>query len=126
YPDELIDRVCELADLAESDHVLEIGCGTGQLTRSLVARALRVTAVEPGGQLIALASAKLDGDVEFINARLEEATLPPRSYAAAFSASAFHWIDPDVSWRRVAEALVPGGTLALISHFALQEEATER
>lgn len=126
YPDELIDRVCELADLAEADRVLEIGCGTGQLTRSLVARGLRVTAVEPGAQLTALARAKLGDEVEFINARLEDAKLPPRPFAAAFSASAFHWIDPDVSWRRVGEALVPGGTFALISHFALREEATLR
>ena len=35
--------------------VLEIGCGTGQLTRSLLARGLRVTAVEPGERLIARA-----------------------------------------------------------------------
>ena len=106
--------------------MLEVGCGTGQLTRSLVARGLRVTAVEPGGRLIALADANLDGEVKFVNARLEDATLAPRAYVAAFSASAFHWIDPDVSWRRVAESLVPGGTFALISHFALREEATAR
>jgi len=52
YPEELVERACELAGLRRGDHVLEIGCGTGQLTRSLVARGLRVTAVEPGDQLI--------------------------------------------------------------------------
>lgn len=124
YPDELIDRACEIAGLSPGDHVLEVGCGTGQLTRSLLARGLRVTAVEPGAQLIAHADAKLEGPVEFINARLEDSALPPRAFAAAFSASAFHWVDPEVGWRLVAEALVPGGTFALVSYFGLLEEET--
>ena len=38
-----------------------------------------------------------------------------------FSASAFHWTDPEVSWRKAADALVPGGTLALIQYFGLEE-----
>jgi hypothetical protein len=38
-----------------------------------------------------------------------------------FSASAFHWVDPKVSWQRAADALVPGGTLALMQYFGLEE-----
>ena len=59
YPEELIDLACELAGLERGDGVLEIGCGTGQLTRSLLARGLRVTAVEPGAQLAGLAQQRL-------------------------------------------------------------------
>ncbi len=55
YPDALIDRACEMGGLGPGASVLEIGCGTGQLTRSLVARGLRVTAIEPGERLIARA-----------------------------------------------------------------------
>ena len=123
YPDELIDRAGQAAGLRPGASVLEIGCGTGQLTRSLLARGLRVTAVEPGQELIARARARLDhaGEVQFVGARLEDAALPNAHYAAVFSASAIHWIDPDVSWRKAADALVDGGTLALISYFGLQE-----
>jgi SAM-dependent methyltransferase len=123
YPDALIDRACEVGSLARGARVLEIGCGTGQLTRSLLARGLRVVAVEPGAQLIARARDRLGGagEVQFVNARLEEASVPRADYRAVFSASAIHWIDPDVSWRRVADALVDGGTLALVSYFGLQE-----
>jgi hypothetical protein len=61
------------------------------------------------------------GDVQFINARLEDARLPRALYAAVFSASAIHWVDPDVSWRKAADALVDGGSLALLSYFGLDD-----
>jgi ubiquinone/menaquinone biosynthesis C-methylase UbiE len=121
YPDVLVDRACE--GIEPGAAVLEIGCGTGQLTRSLLARGLRVTAVEPGRQLIVRARERLNGlgDVQFVNARLEDVSLPRSQYSAAFSASAIHWIDPDVSWRKAADALVDGGRLALISYFGLDD-----
>lgn len=103
--------------------MLEIGCGTGQLPGSLLARGLRVTAVEPGEQLISRARDQLEcaGEVQLVSARLEEARLPHAHYRAVFSASAIHWVDPDVSWWKVAHALVDGGTLALISYFGLED-----
>jgi SAM-dependent methyltransferase len=123
YPDALLDQACEVADIGDGDRVLEIGCGTGQLTRSLLARGLRVIALEPGDQLIRVAEENLKdaGDVEFVHARLEDTHLPRESYQAVFSASAIHWVDPDLSWRKIAEALAPHGMLALIQYFGLQE-----
>ena len=123
YPEVLIDRACAVAALEPGARVLEVGCGTGQLTRSLVARGLRVTAVEPGRELIARARDHLvdADDVHFVNARLEDAVLPRRHFRAVFSASAIHWVDPDLSWRRVADALVGGGILALMSYFGVEE-----
>jgi SAM-dependent methyltransferase len=123
YPGALIDRACEVGGLDPGATVLEIGCGTGQLTRSLLARGLRVTALEPGDRLISRARDQLGsaGDVRFVKQRFEEASLPRAHYSAVFSASAIHWIDPDVSWRKAADALVDGGTLALVSYFGLEE-----
>ena len=123
YPDELIDHACEVAGIGSGDPVLEVGCGTGQLTRGLVARGLRVTALEPGANLMALARKNLAGagEVEFVNARLEDAPLPRERFQAVFSASAFHWVDPEVGWRKAADVLVPGGTLALVQYCGLEE-----
>jgi SAM-dependent methyltransferase len=123
YPDALIDRVCEVAGIGPGAPVLEIGCGTGQLTRSLLARGLRVTAVEPGDQLITRARSQLRdlGDVEFVNARLEDVSLAHAHYQAVFFASAVHWVDPDIGWYKAADTLVEGGALALLSYFGLAE-----
>jgi SAM-dependent methyltransferase len=127
YPDKLVDRACQVAGLGRRDYVLEIGCGTGQLTRSLLARGLRVTAVEPGKNLMALARKNLEGAgaVEFINARFEDVPRIHGHFAAVFSASALHWVDPEVSWRKIADVLVPGGTLALLSYFEVEEQRTK-
>lgn len=127
YPDELVDRACQLAGIGSGDHVLEVGCGTGQLTRALAARGLRVTAVEPGANLVALASENLAGagEVEFVNARFEDATLPRGGFQAVFCASAFHWVDPEVSWQKAADALAPGGTLALVGYCGLDDPWSE-
>lgn len=85
-----------------------------------------MTGVEPGGRLLALTERKVrgEGQVEFVNRRLEDAPLARSQFRVVFSASAFHWIDPDVGWRRVAEALVPGGTLVLIQYFGVSDERT--
>ncbi len=128
YPDELVDQACEVAGIGSGDHVLEVGCGSGQLTRALVARGLHVTALEPGKSLIALARQNLEGagDLEFVNAQFEHALLPREQFRAVFSASAFHWVDPKVSWQRAADVLVPGGTLALVQYCGLEDPRSKR
>ncbi len=123
YPDELIDEACRVAGIRSGDLVLEVGCGSGQLTRCLAGRGLRVTALEPGINLISLARQNLEGaeEVEFVNAQFEGAQLPRERFLAVFSASAFHWVDPAVSWQRAADVLAPGGTLALVQYFGMEE-----
>jgi ubiquinone/menaquinone biosynthesis C-methylase UbiE len=123
YPNELVDRACEVAGIGRGDPVLEVGCGTGQLTRSLLARGLRVMAVERGKHLVSLTDRNLAGrgELQFVNARFEDAELPRGHYRAVFSAAAFHWIDPDVSWQKAARVLAPGGTLALLQYCGLQD-----
>ncbi len=123
YPEQLIDLAHETAGLQRGDRVMEIGCGTGQLTGDLLARGLRVTAVEPGTRLAQLARRRPSGtgELELVGARLEDTGLPRERFQAVFSAAAIHWVDPDVGWQRVAEALVPDGTLALIQYFGLHD-----
>lgn len=113
YPDSILDRLAELGGLAPGDRVLEIGCGTGQLTRSLVARGYRVTAVELAEELATVARRNV-ADAEVITGEFENWPLPDEPFAAVVAATSFHWIDPAVRFTRTAAALQPGGVLAII------------
>lgn len=52
--------------------------------------------------------------------------LPREHFQAVFSASAFHWVDPKVSWQKAADVLVPDGTLALVQYCGLEESRSKR
>jgi SAM-dependent methyltransferase len=77
---------------------------------------------------MALARQNLEGagEVEFVNAQFEDVLLAPGQFQAVFSASAFHWIDPKVSWQKAADVLVSGGTLALVQYCGLEEPRSMR
>jgi SAM-dependent methyltransferase len=118
YAPEIVDAACAIAGLDAGSPVLEIGCGTGKLTEALVARDLLVEAVDPGAQMVEVARRRV-GDAPGVNFRIErfeDADLPAGGFAAAFSATAFHWVDPAVGWRKVANVLQPRGVFALFTH----------
>jgi SAM-dependent methyltransferase len=112
YPPELVDAALGGLD---PRRVLEVGCGTGKLTEALAARGLRIEAVEPGSNLAALARRRAPG-LRVHAGRFEDVELPRAAYDAVFSATAFHWIDPEVGWEKAASVLRPGGRLALLTH----------
>lgn len=97
--------------------MLEIGSGTGQATVPLAERGLRVTAIEPGPNLAALARRKLARfpDTTIVLAAFETWPLPPEPFDAVVAATAFHWLDPAIRVSKIARALRPGGALATIA-----------
>jgi ubiquinone/menaquinone biosynthesis C-methylase UbiE len=118
YPAELVDAACAIAGLEPGSPVLEIGSGTGKLTEALVDRSLHVEAVDPGAGMIEVARRRVGSaaDVNFLVGRFEDVELPADAFAAAFSATAFHWVDPTIGWAKVADVLRPGGTFALLTY----------
>lgn len=116
YPAALVDAACDRARLSPGSRVLEIGCGTGQLTEMLVARGLAVDAVDTGVRMIDAARRRVGGNAQFHVGRFEEVDLPRETFDAVFSGTAFHWIDPSVGWAKVAALLGPGGVLALLQN----------
>jgi SAM-dependent methyltransferase len=115
YPDALFDTLMRETGLRAGDPVLEIGCATGKATRPLAERGLRLTCVELGPKLAALARRNLARfpDVEVVNAAFEDWRPPPgTAFAAVLAATAWHWTDPELRYRRAWELLRPGGHLA--------------
>jgi SAM-dependent methyltransferase len=128
YPPELVDAALALGGLVAGDTVLEVGCGTGLLTEQLVARGLRVHALDPGAEMVSRARRRVGADapVEFEIARFEEVCPAGGPFPALFSASAWHWLEPAASWRRAWEALVPGGRLCLLQDFGVADPRAAR
>lgn len=118
YPPELFEDLAALGGLETgSAHVLEIGPGTGQATRSLLARGWRVVALEPGKELAIVAARVLagSGDVEIVVTPFERWRGREGSFDLVFAATSFHWLDPSVAYQKAAKVLRPGGCLAIVA-----------
>jgi SAM-dependent methyltransferase len=116
YPQEVVDTVIALSNLHNGSRVLEIGCGTGQLSVPLAQHGIDLLALELGPHLAALARRNLKRfpNVQVEASSFEEWPLPSQKFDAVVSASAFHWLDPDVRFSKSAEALHPGGFLTIL------------
>ncbi|MFF1294850.1 MULTISPECIES: class I SAM-dependent methyltransferase [unclassified Streptomyces] len=122
YPDELFADLAAVTGMAPESRVLEVGCGTGQATRSLAALGYSVTAVEPGVDMAALARRRLAAfrDVEVETSTFEAWDDRGRRFDALVAASSWHWVDPSVGWRRAHDVLRPGGWAVLLGHVVVR------
>ncbi len=115
YPSDIVAFAVATASAGAGSDVLEVGCGTGQLTEALVGHGFRVTAIDIGVSMIAAARRRLGGSaVSFQVAAFEDFAASDASLDLIVSGTAFHWIDPEVRFAKPARLLRPGGWLALL------------
>ena len=115
-PDVMFDDLVRLGGLAAGDRVVEIGCGTGQATVPLAERGLKVTAVELGAALAALARRRTAGfpGVSVAASSFEDwHDADDTPVRAVVSFNALHWIDPATRYAKPAALLAPGGVMAV-------------
>ncbi|WP_433315626.1 class I SAM-dependent methyltransferase [Micromonospora sp. CA-269861] len=115
YPRRVYEVLAECG-LRPGARVLEIGPGTGQVTRPLVDAGASVLAVELGGRLATRLRTNLTGhDVTVVVVEGDFATvaLPDDTFDLAVCATAFHWLDAGAAVRRLARLVRPGGGLAV-------------
>ena len=100
----------------EAKVVLELGAGTGKLTRELVAQGHAVYATEPDAAMLEVLEANVPGCSAKV-AGAEEIPANDRSVDVVVAAQAFHWFDHDAALPEIARVLKPGGHLALAWNF---------
>lgn len=115
YPPAVIDDVLEFAGADGSSRALEVGAGTGKATVLFAERGLDVVALEPSAEMASVARRNC---AAYENVRIEESEFERWQpgdglFKVVFSATAWHWISPDVRCVAARAALETGGALAV-------------
>ncbi len=111
YPRAAVDWALEPIQ-AEYSNVVDVGAGTGKLTRVLVATGAEVVAVEPDPEMATELNERVPG-VETYLGTGERLPLPDASADAVTYGQAWHWVDAERASAEAARVLRPGGVLAL-------------
>lgn len=113
YPVEAVRWLAERAGLDYGSTVVDVGAGTGKLTRLLAGTHARVIAVEPVEGMRAVLAERVPG-VEIMHGVAEALPLPDATADAVTCAQAFHWFANSQAIAELHRVLKPGGCLALI------------
>lgn len=114
YPAETFEILNNLI-VDEPRHVLDVGCGPGNLARPLAAYVERVDAVDISPPMLARARMLPGGDspkIRWLLGRAEDVELLP-PYALITAGDSIHWMEWDVVLPRFAGLLTPRGMLAI-------------
>jgi len=112
YPVAVYDILRERCGLRAGSKVLEIGPGTGRVTRICLEAGAMVVAVEPDDAMADHLTGQLP-NVELVRSTFELAPLPAGAFDLVVAAMSFHWVDQGVGVPKLAEILAPGGWVAL-------------
>jgi SAM-dependent methyltransferase len=93
--------------------VVDLGAGTGALTRLLIDKADEVVAVEPDDRMRAILVERVPG-VRALSGRGESMPLPDGCADAVLASTSWHWMDPVPTLHEVARVLTPNGVLGVM------------
>jgi ubiquinone/menaquinone biosynthesis C-methylase UbiE len=113
YPDEAIDWLAGRLGIDGRSSVLDLGAGTGKLTRAFVRRAARVVAVEPGPEMLAQLRRAVP-EAEAMLGAAEAIPLPDGAVDAVVCGQSFHWFRIDEALDEIRRVLRNDGGLGLI------------
>jgi SAM-dependent methyltransferase len=121
YPAEAIDWLLTRTGVGLGDTIVDLGAGTGKLTRLLEPSGARVVAVEPIPEMRALI-----GVGEVMDGTAESIPLDDASASLVTAAQAFHWFDLDRALPEIHRVLRPGGHVALVWNMRDLDDPVQR
>jgi SAM-dependent methyltransferase len=98
---------------ASASTVVDLGAGTGAMTKDLVGKVDRVIAIEPDDRMREILTGNLP-EVTALSGTGEQMPLDSASVDAVLAASSWHWMDAERALQEAARVLVPGGTLGAV------------
>ncbi|WP_406118238.1 class I SAM-dependent methyltransferase [Streptomyces sp. NBC_00989] len=125
YPPQVFDALQETFQLSQADTVLDMGCGTGQLTLPLAPRVRSVVGVDPEPDMLQLArhaaqTQEIRNATWILGADTELPALGEllgeQSLALIVVGQALHWMRHEELFRTAAPLLRTGGGIAVISN----------
>jgi ubiquinone/menaquinone biosynthesis C-methylase UbiE len=93
-------------------NVLELGCGTGYLTRELACTGASITAIDISPDLLAAARRECNAaNIRFEIQNAYDLTFPDASFDSVVGSSVLHHLEIDAALAQVYRVLRPGGTI---------------
>ncbi|QYC45710.1 Malonyl-[acyl-carrier protein] O-methyltransferase [Nonomuraea coxensis DSM 45129] len=115
YPDEMFRAVCELTGVdLDGATTIDVGAGTGILTRALRARGSQVVAVDPAAAMLSRLRARSDGGPPPVAAVQGDGNALPVADGVAdlvMYGQSWHWLDPAASVAEARRVLRPQGAI---------------
>jgi len=120
YHKDLYTDLFQYKPIDARSTVLEIGIGTGKASRPILDAGCRLTGLEPGENLAAIAKNNLRNYQNFFlsNQTLQDYECGAETFDLIYAATAFHWIPEEYGYPRVYDLLKPGGVFARFSYHA--------
>lgn len=114
YPPAVVGALTAELRVPAGAPVLDLGAGTGKLSRALLAGGYDVIAVEPLDSMRELLAAQI-GAEHVLQGTAERIPVPDGSVAAVTAADSFHWFDHSVALPEIKRVLTPAGGLAVLN-----------
>jgi SAM-dependent methyltransferase len=113
YPEDAVAFLTERLGLRPGRTVVDVGAGTGKLTRALAATGAHVIAVEPLAEMRATLE-RVVPEAEALDGTAESLPLADASVDAVTAAQAFHWFDVERTLPEFHRVVRPHGAVALV------------